>query len=344
MKRAFLYELKRNILPLCLFTAIATVLYVVAALSTDFIFSSETVDPLLNNKPINSLVYIPAMILGILCFLVSILQFSYLMKRTSTDLWYSLPIRREILLLTRLSVGLILVFVPYSVSYWAGFLVIALSENLFHLSYYGILFAVSLPIGCLLFFINVFLFTRANSIWDGILFIALGSVVLMLPAIILSQCCVNTDFGLENPTQYCIYSPLAFTFSTFNRLLLNRKPQIQGAVILYSLAVLEGIGSFLGLCLSARRHKAENAGQISNSPFGYKVLIPVYVFLFGMLLTVQPNKITTFFLYSMILLAAGLTLYFVYRRTFRLRWYDLVCLGSSLAGGLLIGALVGIFV
>ena len=39
MKRQFVYELKRIVLPLIVFTAMAAIVFVVAALSSDFISS-----------------------------------------------------------------------------------------------------------------------------------------------------------------------------------------------------------------------------------------------------------------------------------------------------------------
>ena len=172
MKRQFVYELKRILLPLIVFTAMAAIVFVVAALSSDFISSYS-------GQAINPLTPVPASILGVLCYIVPILQFSYRMKTRSTDLWYSLPVKRGALLLQRLLAGLLLVFVPYAVSFAAGVAVIAFRDNLFAMGYYAGYFAALIPAGLALFGINCFLFTRASSIIDGIIF-ELGSMALLL--------------------------------------------------------------------------------------------------------------------------------------------------------------------
>ena len=84
MKRQFVYELKRILLPLIVFTAVAAVVFVVAALSTELVreYSDGTL------HAINPLTPVPASILGVLCYIVPVLQFSYRMKTRSADLWY----------------------------------------------------------------------------------------------------------------------------------------------------------------------------------------------------------------------------------------------------------------
>ena len=111
MKKAILYELKRNLLPLCIFTALATAIFVVFALTTDFVsgFSSDMNGDPLGRTPINPLVEVPGFTLGLLCVAVPVMQFAYRMNKRSADLWYSLPVRREALTLVRALGGLVTV-------------------------------------------------------------------------------------------------------------------------------------------------------------------------------------------------------------------------------------------
>ena len=75
MKKAILYELKRNLLPLCIFTALATAIFVVFALTTDFVsgFSSDMNGDPLGRTPINPLVEVPGFTLGLLCVAVPVM-------------------------------------------------------------------------------------------------------------------------------------------------------------------------------------------------------------------------------------------------------------------------------
>ena len=108
MKQSIAYEWKRILLPMCIFTVIATAFFVIMALSAEFVFERylfpNGTQPEMTPK--NTLVYVPATVLSVLCYLVPAIQFSYRMKRRSVDLWYSLPVRREKLILVRIVFGM----------------------------------------------------------------------------------------------------------------------------------------------------------------------------------------------------------------------------------------------
>ena len=143
MKKQLMYEAKRILLPLLIFTAIACVLYILTALNTDFILTryklwqdpaglqaDELVPYDAAGNPLTGFV---CAILLVLCFVAPVMQYSYRMKKRSVDLWYSLPVTRTKLMLVRTIGGLALVLIPYILSYWLGFAVIACSDNLFEL-------------------------------------------------------------------------------------------------------------------------------------------------------------------------------------------------------------------
>ena len=349
MKRALAYEFKRILLPLCIFTAIATAVFAVAALTSDFIVLREIAAPGVDGSystvqvPVNTLVHIPAITLCVLCFIVPAMQFSYRMKRRSVDLWYALPIKREKLVLTRVLGGLALVFVPYAVSYAAGVTAIACSENLFKMQMYVPLFFASLPMGVLLFGVNSFLFSRANTAGDGIVFMLLGAFALAMPQI-FADACSWTFSGRNLPDTFATalhflsFGPAAEMFMLFGPAIRGAGMHVPGLWLGYVLAGVEGCAAYFGLFYTARSHRAESAGQISNSPFGYKVLLPWFLFFGiatasvegGIALTAAP---IAEYLFMLILAFVG---YFVYRRSFRLKLCDLIGIGGAFAGSLLL--------
>lgn len=91
MKKQLLFEAKRILLPLIVFTVIASVLYVLTALNSDFISvrydfpGNDYNNPVEYSVPGNPITYIPASFLAILCFIVPVLQYSYRMKKRSAD-------------------------------------------------------------------------------------------------------------------------------------------------------------------------------------------------------------------------------------------------------------------
>ena len=277
MKRQFVYELKRIFLPLIVFTAMAAVVFVVAALSSDFISSYS-------GQAINPLTPVPASILGVLCYIVPVLQFSYRMKTRSADLWYSLPVKRGALLLQRLLAGLLLVFVPYAVSFAAGVAVIAFRDNLFVMGYYAGYFAALIPAGLALFGINCFLFTRASTIIDGIVF-ELGSMALLLMPFwwldtLIPYYAPDALKGLQY--HFLTDKPLDEIGSAFASAILGDGIGLEDiSALTCAVAGVEGAAAYFGLFWTAARHKTENIEQPSDSPFGYRLMIPLYVFCFA---------------------------------------------------------------
>ena len=335
MKRQFVYELKRILLPLIVFTAVAAVVFVVAALSTDFISSYS-------GQAINPLTPVPASILGVLCYIVPILQFSYRMKTRSADLWYSLPVKWSALLLQRLVSGLLLVFVPYAVSFAAGVAVIAFRDNLFVMGYYAGYFAALIPAGLALFGINSFLFTRASTVIDGIVF-ELGSMALLLMPFwwldtLIPYYAPNALIGLQY--HFLTVKPLDEIGSAFASAILGDGIDLKDiSVLTCAVAGVEGAAAYFGLFWTAARHKTETIEQPSDSPVGYRLMIPLYVFCFAAVFSAN-GLANAFDLITMpIIFACGLAAYFFYRRSFRLRLSDWLWLAGSFAAGIAIGLL-----
>lgn len=119
MKKYFTYELKRNLLPLAVFTAIACLICAIFG-ATSYIVSTYNGTV----RAVNSVIGAPTAILCILCTIVPVMQFSYRMETRSADLWLSLPVKREKQLLVRLLVGLLLAFVPYTAAYLVQFFIL----------------------------------------------------------------------------------------------------------------------------------------------------------------------------------------------------------------------------
>lgn len=357
MKKLLRYEFRRILLPLCIFAAVATILFTAAALSAEFIQISYKLDEYSGalqpvEKAGNTLLYIPALLLGLLCTAVPAMQFSYRMKKRSVDLWYSLPVTRCALTFARTLSGLVLVLAPYTIAYWCGFTAIALKENLFHLEQYVYLFFASIPIAILLFGTNSFLFTRANTVGDGILFLVAWAFLLAVPFAYVSTYFYSAvPRAINNITNFISYAPLAWLFVGFDSAVrTGNAASIHDAALLYSLWAALGIAAYVGLFRTAKSHPAENAGQISASWFGYRTFIPVYLFfsagcslgtdvLFGpassgMVFGTDASVLVTLAM----IFAAGLIGYFIYRRSFRIRLADIL----SLAGSLLCGTLVAL--
>lgn len=348
MKKLLAYECKRILLPLCIFTAVAAVIYVAAAFSADLIdrwaldFNEATGVPVPGDRAGDTVLYVPAIILAALCTAVPVMQFSYRMKKRSVDLWYALPVTRRALTFVRFAGGLALVLVPYAVSYWAGFAVIACRDNLFHLQYYVALFFASLPAAALLLGTNAFLFTRANRVGDGIFFLLAWAFLLAMQAQYFNYFSFRgMPSALENLTNYSTYSPLVWLFIGFDCGARTGSVSFQDPAVVFPLWAALGAAALFGLFYTAKGHPAENAGQISDTWFGYRTIIPVYLFCTMSWAFASSASVSAAAEVAALVLvaAAGLVAYFAYRRSFRLRLCDVLSLVLSLGAGTLVSAI-----
>ena len=331
MKRTLVYEVKRNLLPLAVFCMIAAAVAVVSAFTAQLSYGFGT------RELADSCVGVFSAILCVLCAVVPVMQFSYRMKQRSADLWYSLPVGRKKLALVRVLGGLILVFLPYTLAYWLGvgcvchagrpFCVRALPVAvggvaaarrpavrheclcLYPRKYGGGRDRVSHPLGvpsaaCR---IGVFFGLRFTLGWDP-----------EIPEYL------NYYSGVEVAAFFFPYSPVGYLSQIFDALICGRAP---GEFALFSLwfilpfAVVGGVGAYAGLFLCADRDKAENAGQISSSWMGYRVLIPAYiVLLLGAVGVAFGGEVVM----GVLVAVVGAALYFAYRRSFRLKKEDII--------------------
>lgn len=353
MKKPLLHELKRNLLPLVVFTAIAVVIAVGYTMMADL----EYVNGFGEVKCRNSCIGCYAVILCILCTVIPVLQFSYRMKQRSVDLWYSLPITRKQLTLVRTAGGLVLTLAPFTLAYWLGVVTVASLGAHFHYIFYLAAYGLLLLLGAGLFGVNAFLFTRGNSMFDGIFFILGWAILVPLFVVVLNddfafdfywqgasgrQTWVNSSLFF---TYFFTYSPVAWTGAAFEKLITV------GAffdnefhfMVTSILGVLEGAAAYLALFLLADKDKSENVGQISSSRMGYKVLLPALEAGVIALIIVSVgwgwfDWNTVFYLVLVTLCA--LAFYFAYRRSFRLKLSDILSVILALVAGVLLELLL----
>lgn len=360
MKKALWCEVKRNLLPLVIFAAITLIVGVSYTSTMELrvgAFASFRYD---------SGLACYAVLLCVLCTVAPVMQFFYRMKQRSVDLWYSLPITRKQLVLVRTLAGLLLVFVPFTIAYWPGVAIVAMRCNElassvrgFHFQYIHYLscFAQMLLLGTCLFGVNAFLFTRGNSMFDGIFFILGWAILVPLFVVVLNddfafdfywqgasgrQTWVNSSLFF---TYFFTYSPVAWTGAAFEKLITV------GAffdnefhfMVTSILGVLEGAAAYLALFLLADKDKSENVGQISSSRMGYKVLLPALEAGVIALIIVSVGwgwyDWNTVF-YMVLVALCALAFYFAYRRSFRLKISDILSVILALVAGVLLALLL----
>jgi len=348
MKKYFLYELKKNALSALIITVFACAIYLVGVLTANFEPIEYPYDNMGGMRTIipNSLISIPLITLMVLCTLIPILMFSFKMSSRQADCFYSMPIRREKVYLVKSAVGLLLAVVPYTVAYWLGFVVTACKPNGFLLSAFVPVFFISLPLAVVLFGINAFVFTRANRPIDGVIFIALyscagamlmGSVFRFIASFSSEKVYSIYNYLGTDFSSWFTYSPLSWLTSKYTGIISRKTPTYKFEWLLYLFAGVTGAAAWAGLFLTARSEKAENAERVSDSWFGYKVLVPFYlVFALSFLdLYAQGGSAANGLSYTGLVMfaAGGLVGYIIFRRTILLKAADwLSLLGAFILG------------
>lgn len=345
MKKYFWYLLKKSLLPLACLLLICTVVYVIPIavetyeyrINEDSIFIYYSQFPVLHYENIS-------IALGIISLLIPIYMFSYKMNKRSVDLYGSLPISKTKILVARFLVGLILLYIPYSFAYLWGFIMVAVKTRELYLINYLYLYLASLIPAFVTYSITAFIYTRANTILDGIICVVGVTCAFMTATGMIYDICYASHLYLSNLSE-CVYetfpfSPLLTANELFGEAIVMGYVQnyfefwddkIIFILINGILWTLIGIASTIGLILTEKNAKAENCGQISESIFCYKVLIPAYVVIMAAIFMASQE-----FVFLIAAAFAAYVLSVVYKRTFKIGWKYAVVLVACFVGGILL--------
>lgn len=331
MRKYFLYEFKKNLWTLVLIAVSLTLIYVSTLSTLNMTYSYET------ERGLNVYVASPQLsLLGglmiCLCFVAPVWTFSFKMNKRGVDAFYALPLKKEKLYFAKAAVGLLLVVIPFTVAYWLGFLTLLVREgNPYQMIWYLPAYFGELLFAVCLFGINTFLFTRANRVGDGIAF--------MFGYVLLGYLCVIVFDELFGGNYYSWETECFLTFGGQLRFEYNLEYLIKGTqnegrwsawIFVYPI-VLAAI-SYCLLFYNLRFERGENAEQVSDSWFGYRLLIPAYLALLSSMIGEELIALCLIFI-------GGVTAAIVYRRKAKFSWKYWLMIAVGIAIGLALGML-----
>lgn len=328
MKSAFIHEFRRQLPAMLLLTVIVSAVCCISAATSKLISGADL--------PCNSQITASVGSISGLCALAPILQLSYRMNKRGADLWLSLPIRREKFLLVRMLEGLLLVVVPFTVSYWLSFLIVVLRDNAFWLPAYPLFYLSALPPALGLLAYNSFFYSRANNAADGIVFMALWNVFPTLVYLFVLQ--FSPQMNLPGLLEGMYFMPeylLSYTSIFFDNMACGEANtnffslQSSWQAIVFFVAASLATGA--ALFATARRARAEDADQLSETMFGYKLLLPAIL---AILICFAGGSVSVTIVFAVLGLAATV----FSRRTFRLRPRDYGILAGAVVLGLVFAA------
>ena len=263
-------------------------------------------------------------VLAFLCYLVPVLQFSFFKKRRNLDYIYSMPISRDELCAVHYTVGILQVYIPFTVSFLTNFLIFASwqSEKTRLLPFFGF-FIWCLVFGWIFYTIFTFAFNEANTIADGCIFIGLWTFIFMLVAGRLdtfeSQYFFPFIFLAEIQDVYADYAESKYSGSIWDHIDEGKSPEIHLVIWFF---VIVAIAALVYLLVTFGKRRTEKAEEISDSPFGYTSMIPIYAFL----LAVPEMEL----IISIIVTIATIVGYTMFRRGIRYKVTDLAVIGVML--------------
>lgn len=285
-------------------------------------------------------IYMLAVVLSIFCALIPILELSGYKSRRNLDTLFFFPIKRGKLALAHYLSGFIQVFVIYSVTFFVAYAYLAANTDIFALGYMIIYYALSLLLGVVMYSVFMFIFIQANTVADGVLFCGLWIFVLflvgwvlrteILDSFITSQEHYPTSIGgIEN--WGIVYSPINNLTVIFQDLIETNRIGSDVYVGIYKrqsymffIWGVLGVAAAVGYFLTFVKRGAEKAGEISDSWFGYRTLIPTYGYSLLMLMGLYDGFMTVLILAMMVI---G---YIIYRRGFKFKTSDMVVVGCGI--------------
>ncbi len=223
----------------------------------------------------NATVGFSVFLLCILCYFVPVILFSFFKKRRNLDYIYSMPIGRFNLGVVHYVIGLIMVFVPFTASYLTNFfLLLSRQSDKLELSHCLPLYFWCLLLGWIMYSLFTFVFNEANTTADGCTFMILWTFVFALISALFEW---FYDTYVFIPWMYLagIASSYGDNISKFPNTLVE---MFEDDIFYYALCVFIFVGVFSMVYFLATfgKRRTEKTEEVSDSPFGYASMIPIY--------------------------------------------------------------------
>ncbi len=299
-------------------------------------------------------IYMLAVVLGVFCTLIPILELSGFKNRRNLDTLYFFPIKRGKMALVHYLSGAIQIFTIYTVSFILVWMYLLFKTDCFDLRSMPLYYICSLALGFVMYSVFTFVFNEANTVADGAIFCGLWMYAAFVVFEVIKFCYLETTV-INQGIQYLeidsltgwgiVYAPINNLTVIFQDLIEVNKdvPEYSygrdyadiymSQLYAFFAWLAVGIAAAVGYFVRFVRKGAEMAGEISDSMFGFKLLIPLYGY--ALMLLVGAEEIL-----MIIIFALMLTGYFIYRRSFRIKAKDLIFIACGIIP-IIIGEIIG---
>lgn len=326
-KSYFRSHLKSNGNILLYLTVIALVLTLVIGISsgTGAYWDSKLEAPV---TTYHSTIDVPVVFLYLLVYIAPVLEFSFFKKRINLNCAYAMPISRRALGLVHYLTGAITVLIPYTLSYFLNFiLILTRGVQYYNLAPMIAHYFLCLLLGLAIYSMMVFAFNEANSTGDGILFMILWSFVMLFATLAMGRH-IRMSYSHIFPFPWLLISQLTTSYQHLIEMTVPvysggrgflQTPHCIFGIVIWSLL---GIASGIRFFLSFGKRRMEKTEEISDSFFGYRVLIPY----FAVTGIIALPSFSIWVIFEILTLIG----YTIYRRGFHYKLSDIIVLLSLL--------------
>ena len=328
-KKYFVFELKKALFAICSIALIMTAITVAAILTTPYSGRGMA------ESGIRAIVFMTVALAAV----VPIWMMSYRMKKRSVDLYYSLPLKRTQILRVKYLLGLIAVYAPFTVAFFLGALaaVIRYPSGAIAGQYYFAAYLAALPAIFCIYSIMSFVFTRAQRTLDGIVFVIFWLFAMFAVASVVGRFFDGVQARLFTPI--APLSQVSYSFRDYIEL-----PNWSGSrygdnylvkmTIGFILTGLQAIAATVLLFVTEPKAKTENIGGVSSSPFGYKVMIPLFTVCLLMYIDIIDSSYEIYLAVIVVSLAYMLTA--LYKHTFKIGKVQAIIFVGSIVLGIIL--------
>lgn len=347
MKNLFLYYLKKRIPSLAIVAFLTLVIGIVVTVTTRVSFMSDynqNKTYCMESVVSASIVFLTVM-MCIFATIIPIYEFSFKMRKNSVDLFYSLPVKRYKLYLVKYLIGIIELFVIFSVSFIYILIFNLIVSNSLGVSIDAVYFIPyyfsSLGLTILLFSWFSFVYTRGNTIFDGILYMVLS--VFMVSIIVGAGNNIVNKFSSNNYYiniySYTPYSLFVVTVRNFSNYI--KYPGFSTPIVNLSqllVTIILSIAFLVLFFILNNLKKAEDTSDVSKEWYTYRLLIPLYIIGLCVITSSISLGMNAFFL--VIIGISGYVGYVIFNRSFKIKINDLIALGSAFTAGVILSILM----
>lgn len=321
--RYFFYIFKRSLPRLAVMTAIVLVM-AVALIEVRWYTDNYT-----KYEPYTVLtITLEGTVPLLLCAVVAAAELFRFKSKTWLDGVFSLPISRGSVALAHYLNGVIHIFVMLAVNLAVTLVKFIPFWDACRIYMLPVYTAVCFLFCLVVYSVCMFAFDRANTVFDGLLFEA-GYLFVTMPAVWIYGAIVNdAEIIWHYYDDSHIFTQLRRAIDIFEHNALWVKSRLVDAALDFKSCLFWLIFGFLcavGFFFTFGRKRPEKAGGVSDSIFGYTVMLPLFAMGFMSVL------IDTGGIVACVALPIMALCYIIYRRSVRLKPIDLLSIGVSAA-------------